>query len=91
MFIANVEASNNAKVSVSCTIPALLEMNLEPEDIESDEAEIQSTPERLCVQKEDDEDDEDDADPTYESTPSHQLIGESQSENSVVLYSFYER
>ena len=53
LFIASAEAGNKVSVAVSCTIPPLLQMNIEEEKIEVENTQEEPTIKgKLCVQQE---------------------------------------
>ena len=76
LFIANVEAGNTVSVAVSCRIPTLIEMDVDSNNIESGKIEIEDIAANLCVQEE---------------TKTIYTSETRESEDSAVLYSFYEK
>jgi hypothetical protein len=81
-LITNANAGKTLSVNVSCTIPSLLEMKIEPQNIESSIKETKERSERTCIQQEEKQ---------LSEKESTQLISENKTKNKVIVYSFYER
>jgi len=84
IFATSVEAGDSMRVAVSCVIPSLLEMNLEPENIASTPEDTDKTADRICVQQENKM-------VNQESQPSVLVSENTSEETSLKLYSFYEK
>jgi len=84
IFITGAEAGDSMRVAVSCVIPSLLEMNLEPENIASTSEKADKTADRICVEQEN-------KIASQESQPSTLVSENTSEETSLKLYSFYEK
>lgn len=80
LLVVNAQASNSKTVVVSCSIPPLLQMNIEENNIESQATEETTITGKLCVQQE-----------KIEEVDSSQLMSETNQGDDIKLYSFYEK
>jgi hypothetical protein len=84
VFITSVEAGDSMRVAVSCVIPSLIEMNLEPENIASTDDKTEKITDTIFVEQEN-------KIAPQENQPTTLVSENASEETSLKLYSFYEK